>query len=178
MADGVAIHVFAATNWTKVRTLPNSAFPGRVNSVPILFSRDGKTLLCNAHGELRQWDTRTWEYRQRLLQSPVVDFGSLLALSPDGRQFAIATDEAVLVCDALELGTAKPLLKIPVWWPMSVVFSPNSRLVAVGGPGSKPAVWDAKGGKEMARFNGGLPLAFSTDSRLLATSGSPSISGK
>jgi len=172
VADGVDIHVFAATNWFKVRTLPNPALPGRVSSLPIVFSPDGKTLMCNAHGELRQWDTRTWERREELLQSNLLDFGSLLAFSPDGRQFAIATDEAVLVCDASEERTVKPLFKIAVWWPMCIVFSPDSKFVAVGGPTYQPAVWDAKAGKEMARLDHGLPLAFSPDSKRLATAGS------
>jgi len=78
----------------------------------------------------------------------------------------------VLVCDASDLGTAKPLFKIPVYWPMCVVFSPDSRLVAVGGPTSKAAVWDAKEGKEIARLDGGVSLAFSPDSKRLATAGS------
>ena len=174
VADGREIHVFEAATWNKLRDLPNRVFPGRVVSLPIAFAPDGRTLWCNAHGELRQWDTRSWEQRSRSLPSPVVDFGVLLALSPDGRRFATAVEEGVVVWEDSSFDAPQELFRVPLDWPGSVVFSPDGRLMAAIGNEPTVGVWDAETGRRTVRLDAAQwpsSVAFSPDGRRLVTGG-------
>ncbi len=171
VADGTAMHIFDVGTWDKLRTLPNQTPGSRLFSLPIAFSADGENLWCNANGELRQWNTHSWEQCTKSLASQETDFGSLLALSADGRQFATATEDAVVVWDALSSGTPKEHFRMRVRWPQSVAFSPDAKCVAVVGNASMACIWDAKAGREVARLDSDLPtsVAFSPDGSHLAT---------
>ncbi len=51
----------------------------------------------------------------------------------------------------------------------SVAFSPDGRLLAAAGTGSKVSVWDLRTGRGQFTLEGSAPVAFSRDGRTLAT---------
>ena len=178
VADGADIHLFETTRWTKIRALANPASSGRLFSVPIAFSPDGRNLACNADGELRQWDTTTWEQRNDQLPPRVGEFGCLLAYSADGRHFATATSEGILVGDTSSDNPGSSFFR-PLLWPASVVFSPDAKSVAAVGIEGAAVVWDADDGREIGRLGAdpmlALAVAFSPDGRRLVTGGADQV---
>ncbi|HEY5911146.1 MAG TPA: protein kinase [Verrucomicrobiae bacterium] len=181
VADSIEIHVFETATWKKVRTLPNPALPGYVESLPIAFSPDGKTLSCNAETEIRRWNTTSWEPLASWPTNLADEFGLVLAYSPDGRHFATAKHEGIAIWDTFSNPPRQRLLG-PLHWPFIVTFSPDGRKVAAGGGGEEAIVWDVAEGKEMARLAlGGTAtlayrMAWSPDgTRLAVGGGDPAI---
>jgi WD40 repeat protein len=92
-----------------------------------------------------------------------------VALSPDGRTFAVGADKTVALID---LGAEKEVARL--WHtdhPKNLLFSPDGRLLAVAA-GRKVWLWDVAARKPLASFPAfqryAEALAFSPDSRLLA----------
>jgi len=102
--------------------------------------------------------------------------GCIYALAPDG-SLAAAFDQAAAelvvrtIRDAAVVATVN--LQEPPFMPSGIMaFSPNGKLLAIGGAQGAVLVWDLEIDKPLGRF-GGLSgqvsaLAFSSDSRLLA----------
>jgi len=179
VVDGADLHVFETTTWNKLRTLPNQTLAGRLFSLPIAFSPDGKTLSCNTDTGLRQWDAHSWEQRTSQWSNRVGDFGRLIVYSPpDGPRIATATDDGVEIWDATAHVPSKHFLG-RLRWPTCVAFSPDAKYVSAVGIEGLAVIWDAEEGKEIRRWSADsifpLALAFSRDGKRLATGGADQI---
>lgn len=175
VADGGEIRVFETTTWNKVHTLSNKARPGFIFSLPITFSPDGRTLSCNEGTEIRHWDTVSWQRRPSQPAFLVGEFGFLLACSSDGRHFATAKDNGVVLWDTSSNPPGQRSLG-PLRWPTCVKFSRDGRLIAAVGQDDPAIIWDVEEGKEILRLPASsvlnMAVAFSPDGRRLATGGS------
>lgn len=95
------------------------------------------------------------------------------AYSPDGKLLAIPSDHSVQICDA---STGCVLRRLSVG-SSSVVFGPDSRLLALVGGGYELEVWDAATGERLQQMKLGEKdpdmllhaPAFSPDGKLIAT---------
>jgi WD40 repeat protein len=154
-----------------------------VATVSVFFGPSGKTLISGHHhklnsrsssagayeGAVRLWDvdsakeTLNWKWPA----------GSMphLALSPDGKQLAAATEDYTI--QIWETSTGKTLRRLEKCrdWPFCLAFSPHGKVLAVGGGGPVIHFWDLTTGKEL--YNAphlGVPsFVLSPPSRLLAT---------
>jgi WD40 repeat protein/uncharacterized protein (UPF0147 family) len=178
--DGTGIiELWNAATGEKVRTLKgHEEWVWRT-----AFAPDGRRLVSSsADGTIRVWDVA----EGRELHKMSGDRTLKLAVSADGRWLASASDkrgprglyEVVL----WDLGTGREHARFPL--PAGIeagqlAFSPDSRLLAVGGhrgnwkvPGTLE-VWDVADGKEWRSLEGHAvcvsSLAFSPDGRTLAT---------
>jgi WD40 repeat protein len=148
-----------------------------------VFSADGRRLVSSsADGTIRVWDVADGRELHKLTGDRMLK----LAVSADGRWLASASDkrgprglyEVVL----WDLGTGREHARFPLSAGIQagqMAFSPDSRLLAVGGhrgnwkdPGAV-AVWDVADGKEWRSLEGhtvgACSVAFSPDGRTLAT---------
>ncbi|MES2466489.1 MAG: hypothetical protein V4675_04245 [Verrucomicrobiota bacterium] len=101
----------------------------------------------------------------------------LTACSPDGEFYALATPDGRIRCGKTQEGAA--ICTRYLCHPRAMVFSPDSRLLAVaGGSDGSPArlkVWQVADGRLLCQVETGVGrdpvLGFSSDSILLASSG-------
>jgi WD40 repeat protein len=102
-----------------------------------------------------------------------------IAYSPNGELLATATEDRATALHVFRLSDGKRAQDFPDTANIdaySVAFSPDSKLVALGGMGDFAAVFDVQSGARVQRFSantGGYvsSVAFSNDGSLLATSG-------
>jgi WD40 repeat protein len=135
------------------------------------FSPDGKLLACASNCELRLWEVSTGKELWRAQFPRMNGWGpsmATLAFSGDGKRVALAYGgTAVLVWDAasgretqrLECGGRV----------VHLAFSPDGKVLAVGGPGPI-RLWDPAGGRSLGtwgQFQGVGRLAFSADGKTL-----------
>ena len=137
------------------------------------FSPDGKTLVVGAHkrnasAEVTVWDLQTGKLKQKLQDT---DFGTVMALSPDGKVIA-GRDEFVRLW-SLEKGKPIVTLKGNARFPRAVAFAPSSKALAVGGADGKVRLWDVESGRLIDTLQGHTAeiysLAFSPDGKTLAS---------
>src|SRR5262249_15056703 len=112
-----------------------------------------------------------------------------LALAPDGQTLATGGRRLLLypvhldTKKGMSLGAPRTVDPPPGWGVRVLAFSPDGRLLALGGPDHAVHVWETVSGKERARFEGHngsatmmtggvTSLSFSPDGRRLA-SGAP-----
>jgi hypothetical protein len=143
----------------------------------VAFSPDGRTLAsCGSDHVVRVWDVSRLADEQ-VGESVVLPRASrplAIAVSPDSRTLAVGgfqsltiwarqADEYQIVID--EEGTTYRCL----------AFSPDGRLLALGGDDHKVRIWDMPSGHERAVLNGHADVvrtvAFSPDSRRLISTG-------
>jgi RNA polymerase sigma factor (sigma-70 family) len=146
----------------------------------VAFSGDGKRLAsASKDGTVRVWDVAAGKQRWLASEKGIDSRGQFfhsLAFSPDDRRLLYAgIDRTVRLYDA---ATGKPLQKSAVAGEIfGADFSPDGKLVALGGGYSGPVVtlWDTTTGKVARSWQSGQSgvygVAFSPDGRLLATSG-------
>ncbi len=164
---------------------------GLVNS--IAFSPDGKWLLSASDDQTaRVWDVATGKEISRVSHKYRVN---LVSISPDGK-WAASAESCFYV--AFQKVPCNPVVKVwdpstgrEVWqsiqpapWISTLVFSPDSRFVAIGNSyvyGCPPdncdnvaRVWDVASGKELGKMvHPGIVIvvAFSPDGHLIASGG-------
>lgn len=99
-----------------------------------------------------------------------------LALSPDENMFAVATysDDFIRLIDS-ETGKLIKTLPITYYWPSTLSFSPDSKVLASYNDRNKETIfWDVATGKEIKRLeNSGATQFFSLDGTSFTTSSPP-----
>jgi WD40 repeat protein len=137
----------------------------------VALSTDGRLLAAASHRRaVKLWDLPSGRERARLqLKS-----GSwpALALSPDDSLLAVSDGTQVYLHDTADgqLRQALPPSRDPIH---CLSFSPDGRLLALGGEGREITVWDLPAGRERASLIGHgdrvSSLAFTPDGRTLAS---------
>jgi WD40 repeat protein len=136
----------------------------------VALSKDGKWAV-SAGGDVRLWDAATGKPKLKVKQS-----ATTVAISPDGKQLAVAgRDRIVRLLDA-EKGTVTKELKGHKHALASVVFSPDGKLLASGDLQATVKIWDVEEGKAVHTIENkagtdALSLAFSPDGSTLACAG-------
>ena len=143
----------------------------------VVFSPDGKTIASASW----DWTLRLWDASTRKLRKTFGEHSSLVntvAFSPDGETIASASRGLIHLWntkgDLLELWYARTGEHVEhfvdhIDYVLTVVFSPDGKLIASGGYDSRLRLWDANTGHHIATLRGGGPaVAFSPDGELLA----------
>ncbi len=135
----------------------------------VVFSSDSKLLATTGFdGTGRLWNTSG-------KQLAVINRVNSVAFSPDGKLFATSgADRTARLWDTS--GKQLAVLKNDQDLLTTVVFSPDSKLLAISGSYRNTPLWNTTSlwdtsGKQLAVLNGGNNVVFSSDGKLLATSG-------
>jgi WD40 repeat protein/serine/threonine protein kinase len=139
----------------------------------VSFSPDGRRLAsAGDDATVRVWDSATG--KEQLTLQEHVGAVKAVAFSPDGRRLASAGDDAtVRMWDA---ATGKELLKLKGHTGVvsGLSFGPDGWRLASAGDWTV-RVWDAATGQELMILRGHTRVAFSPDSRRLASAGGDSM---
>jgi WD40 repeat protein len=142
----------------------------------LCFSPDSRTLFTTSWKTVRYWNVATGTESRPAMT--ITASTPIMACNPNGKTLALAYNYAGFRTEAmltlLDLtGQQKQKTISPVWGVcQSLAFSPNGRFLAVGNGLETVSVFDAASGKKEKEFaSPGDCVAFSPDSRLLATSG-------
>ncbi|HEX3782169.1 MAG TPA: helix-turn-helix domain-containing protein [Pseudonocardiaceae bacterium] len=152
-----------------------AAGPGAVTAVA--FSLDGTTLAGASEGAghpIRIWDARTRTLTATLRGNPDI---TGIALSPDGRTLAAACGDGTV--KLWDTASASLLASFPLPANASAVAISLDGHTLAAADGSAIHLWDLVGRTDLATLNrptGTVTgLAFSADSRLLASAGTPDV---
>ena len=170
VADGQTMRVWETANWTEREP------PRPDDKKVVLASFTGKRMYVdNERGEAYLWDLAS-------LEKQVVPrkwrTGYWTALSPDGKRLASSGSKAAIVV-LRDLATGKESRRLELTGERKdatvngLCYSPDGKLLAVGGRRLPVRCVDAETGKETARFGGqqvdyARQLAFSPDGKRLA----------
>lgn len=180
-------YIYDTRSWQLLKTIPVNTLEDKAIGL-LTFAPDGKNVLF-----------LSWSYQPSLMRydlqsgniETLFDFKDLLVdgmpvFSPDGKTFALLTStcnqngvEGCLYGLELRDGTTGQLLhqmleNFPTENNMinSIVFSPDGKLLAVGGDENLIRVWDVSSGKllyELQHDSDVLELCFSPDGSVLAS---------
>jgi WD40 repeat protein len=117
---------------------PETTSPGR-----LIFTPEGKTLLyCDPLDKIWFWDAATGEPTRKPIRTRP---DAPLGLSADGKLLAFRRPPGVALW-SMERAEIEAILRegtaIPNWYPKVITFSPDGRLLAVGGSPGYIRVWD------------------------------------
>ena len=143
-----------------------------------LLYADGRRVVSESVDKMMKlWDTSTGQEVLVFSAGNVRD----IAFSPDGRLIASSSveDRTVKVWNG---STGQEMLTLKkVGLILSVVFSPDSRRIIVGGLDGAVKVWDVSTGQEMLTLRGDtapvFSLAFSADGRRMVSGGGGGMVG-
>src|SRR5262249_35061927 len=171
---------------------------GALSNVSVAFAANGKALavpFLEFDGKVRTQSVRVWDVLrgQELARFKGPDLNQVilaqefLALAPDGRMLALAANMQGrggpnLFCElhVWDVGTGKESwqTRLDNVWLQPLAFAADGQLLAGASRDFLLRVWNATTGDEVLQLPGEpgqnvLQMAFSADSRLLATAGAP-----
>jgi WD40 repeat protein/predicted Ser/Thr protein kinase len=168
-ADGSAIRVWETAGWTERKVLAEGS-----QSLAFVPGNGGLIAACGRR--VLRWDCDSWSVRTVCEAGQGELFVSRIACSPDGKLLAVAQGKSMRLLDPR---TGESIAQLPErlqTFAYAMVFSPDSRYVAVGGMLGEVMVWDVVERRLEARFGShrffAAGLAFSPDGRFLASGGS------
>jgi WD40 repeat protein len=156
-------------------TPPRDAHEGAVSN--LAFSADGKKIVSSGtRGTLQVWDSGTL---QPTGSPPPPHLNAVFAatFSPDGRKIASAASDGIRLWDLTtgkqtwldqSLDESDDLADI-----RSVAFSPNGKILALGGSGGTVGLWDIAAQRQIGRL-GADSSSLGLDAGQLTRSGAPS----
>ena len=171
------IHFWDVDTGQHIKTLNGSKDGFKDLARSIVFSPDGKTLVCGSDDGIRLWDTHTGEHKKTLTEHRnVVD---TVALSSDGNILASGSwDNTIRLWDA-HTGEHKKTLTEHKSRSESVTFSPDGKTIASGNHDNTIRLWDADTGENKMTLTGHTEsirsIAFSPDGKTLASGGAEGI---
>ena len=139
--------------------------------VDVVFSSDEQLLTLDRGGAVRAWPLTTGDAIARPSFAPEHPV-TAIARSPDGRRFAIATEDHAVHCLAPESGELLATLNAHVAPVRALVFSPDGTRLATASDDGTTRVWDVATAAMQAVLPHDSPVqdvAFSTDGSRLAT---------
>jgi len=172
--DDKTIRLWQMANGRQLHRLDAGARPGRDpdqlrqlgTTVRVLFSPDGKTLLSACEDRtMLVWDALTGKLVRQL---PDRGYPVSLALSPDGKQFAVGGSSGRTMVSLLQTATGEPVSTTVghLGGVHSLAFAPDGKTLATAAWDIH--LWDAPTGKHRRRLDGGLVVAYSPDGKVLA----------
>jgi WD40 repeat protein len=145
----------------------------------VAFTPDGEQLLAASVGHtVNVWDAKSGQEVRRFSYTPS-GRGDSIALSPDGKHLACASEDADTyqpIVRIYDVTSGREALRLTGYANrvMGLVYSPDGKRLATGGGDETLKVWDVTTGQEILTLAGhGNPVtgvAFSPDGRLLASS--------
>ena len=161
--------------WQACRSDALKSFPHDAIVNQAVFSPDGRLVAtASLDGMVRVWDVSSEKPVERFLGYDGEDPKHPLAFSPDGRYLACGHSSGVTIRETTDWTISHELEAESG----TVLFSPNGKLLAFESEG-RVKLWDTATSRTTPLETGApskftFPLAFSTDSRMLAVSaGSP-----
>jgi len=187
-AQGVAVAASRSSSATAVRpALPGGDQPELVlqyshsdRVYDVSFASRAPVFATNGfpadpmNGSIDIWDTRNWALQRTIDVSGYETDRNYntkaIALSPSGRTLAYATArKGVLIWNVATGKLARPLTG-SVGLPVGVAWSPDGRMLVVGGTDAV-RIWDTGSGKLLRTFPAKGDVAFSKDGRMLGIAG-------
>src|SRR5262249_12616116 len=158
----------------------------RFHVINVAITPDGKVLASSGHCDRVQlWDVASGKVLREIEhQQPSNDFTLAVAFSPDGKVLASGSSESAIRLWDVATGKELPQfhgkrLGFGGKWSYGILcsftFSPDNRMLAVGGSDGKIHLWDVATSKKIRLFEGHsrtvLSLTFSADGKTLASGG-------
>jgi WD40 repeat protein len=129
------------------------------------------------NGSIDIWDTRNWTLQRTIdISGYETDRNyntKAIALSPNGRTLAYATARKGVLLWDVATGKLAKTLSGSVGLPVGVAWSPDGRMLAVGGTDAVQ-MWDTGSGKLLRTFPAKGDVAFSRNGRILGIAGEDS----
>lgn len=126
------------------------------------------------NGSIDIWDTRNWTLQRTIdISGYETDRNyntKAIALSPNGRTLAYATARKGVLLWDVAAGKLAKTLSGSVGLPVGVAWSPDSRMLAVGGTDAV-RMWDTGSGKLLRTFPAKGDVTFSKNGRMLGIAG-------
>lgn len=127
-----------------------------------------------SNGSIDIWDTRNWVLQRTIdISGYETDRNyntKAIALSPSGRTLAYATARKGVLLWDVATGRLAGTLSGSVGLPVGVAWSPDGRMLAVGGTDAV-RMWDTGSGELLRTFPAKGDVAFSKDGRMLGIAG-------
>ena len=150
------------------------SYDGHTGSVyTAIVTNDGKRIITgSSDNTVREWDLESGKCTKTLNEKPTYDDVFTLAKSPDGKRFAMASeDKFIRVFDS---ATLKEIWKSKLKDNGQVVaWSPDGKLVATAADDENLYLLDASNGETVRKIETGershTPIAFSNDGKILVS---------
>ena len=171
--EGGPISIWSVMKRRRVHTL-STAYEHGSNDIIAAFSGDGRILATadTQDGVVDLWNVSSGN---RIRTISYYDSLSNIALSPDSQWLAtVGQGDNLIKVWSISNGAHVYTITDQVSWrrySFAITFSPDGRFLTAsqGGNAGKTKLWNVRTGQLIATLSGGGPIAFSSDSNVLAS---------